>query len=55
MKLPDIYIAQISSAIYLKFNKLHLSLNDCEEIVKFIINENKDLIDEYYNNKPEGL
>jgi hypothetical protein len=40
-----IALQRISAGVYLKFNKeLNLSLADCEEITKFIIEENNDLV-----------
>jgi hypothetical protein len=40
-----IALQRISAGVYLKFNnELNLSLADCEEITKFIIEENNDLV-----------
>lgn len=47
-----IALQKISAGVYLKFNnELKLSLADCEEITKFIIEENDDLISIVLNDR----
>ncbi|MCK5605297.1 hypothetical protein KAR91_25620 [Candidatus Pacearchaeota archaeon] len=45
MRSPEEIIVRLAASIYLKFHeKLNLSLDDCDQIINFIIGEHEDLV-----------